>query len=263
MAIKIFNPKMLIKKLKEDGRPFKIVSTTLTKRIITDAAEYIYTAESGLKLNELVLIKHVKDYVIKNNIKASVNRSKIQYINKGILKNGVHKTQLFEIDLKSAYWTLAFKKGYISKEIFDRGNNTERISKKARLIALGNLAKRKVNIEFDGVNFLKPDIEYSDDTENIFFSVSQETDAIMNKLKFIAGSDYLFYWVDAIFIRGERAVNEITEYLKEINLDFKVVEIKKIVKTNSYIKVFDDKHEEPRPFIFEPLKIKDLSSIIK
>jgi len=262
MKLKLGNPKDFIRQLKRDQELFTIISTTFTKTIITESNEYYYNANSGLKMGELALIKAVKDYVIKNNIKTKCNRSKIQYIDKSTIKNGTYKKNLYEIDLKSAYWNFAYKNKFISKEIFERGNNKRNISKKARLISLGNLAKRRAFIEFDGFEFSKVIFESSDNTENIFFKVSRQVDMIMNQLKVIADKNYLFYWVDAIFVNSEKAKNEIEEFLKAENIEFKTILINKILKTQGYIKVWDELHDKPRPFIFEPMKLKDLSNVV-
>jgi len=253
----------MLKQLKANGEAFKLVSTLLTKTIITETdIFYSVSSDSNLKLNELALIKSVKDYVIKNNIKAIAQRKNIRYIDKAILKNATFKNDLYEIDLKSAYWNYAYKFKFISKDIYERGNDTNKISKKARLIALGNLAKRSYEMEFNGSEFGKSEIIESDNTQDIFFKVSQKTDSVMTRLKLIAAKDYLFYWVDAVFVKSERAKNEIENYLKQNRIEFKTVKIDKILKTNGYIKVWDKAHKKPRPFMFESLKTVDLTSVI-
>ena len=261
MKIKIKNPIDKIYQLKRNNEAFTLISTTLTKNIITESNHYYYTDANGLKMSELNLIKTVKDYVINNKIEAVLNKYKPQYINKGKIKNATYKNELFEIDLKSAYWNFAYKNGFISTEIYLKGNNTKLIRKKARLIALGNLAKVQTVFEYNGSEFLKP-TEIKSPTENIFFKVSQQTDDIMNNLKLIADENYLFYWVDAIFIQGLKAKNLIEEYLIDNLIDFKTIPIDKILKTRSYIKVTDSHHEQTRPFIFESPNIKDFSIIV-
>ena len=262
MRFRIDKPLDIISEFKEYNQAFKLISTLLTKTIITDTENLYYVSKSNLKMRELALIKSVKDYVIKHNIKTHAERKKIQYIDRAILKNGVYENDLYEIDLKAAYWNLAYKNKFISKEIFERGNNTKLISKKARLIALGNLAKRSYIMEYDGFGFGKSEIETSEGTENIFFKVSQQTDAIMTRLKLLCGNDYLFYWVDAIFLKGERAKNEIESYLKSRKMEFKTIPLTKIEKTDGQIKVWDLKRDKPRPFMFESLKATDLTSEI-
>lgn len=280
MKKKIKNPLDLSRQLKDNNIPFDCMTSVFTVKIFTEDTEYYFTANTGLKQNELGLIKQVKDYIINNNITAKSNRKYIKYTDKSNIKNGTYKNDLYEVDLKSAYWVDAFRKGFISKEIFERGNDTKKISKGGRLIALGNTAKRSIKLSFNGVEFVgKPEIIQSG-IEDIFFNVSGSIDVIMQHLKFIAGENYLFYWVDAVFIRGEGALNLITEFLNDQNIEFKVLKLNKILKTSNYIKVWDDKNlwttedfknlkctkldigsPKPRPFLFKSFKIKDLSSI--
>jgi hypothetical protein len=281
MIQKIRNPKEILSRLKAKGEAFQLISTTLTKKIITATRTYYFTQKTGLKMAELGLIKAVKDYVIDNNIKCKSYKGKISYVNRAILKNGTYKKQLYEVDLNSAFWNFAYKNKHISKEIYEKGNNKKIISKKARLIALGNLAKvQKVfdynGSEFDGFNQIE-----SSDTESVFFKVAHQTDNVMSKLKILANKKYLFYWVDAIFIQGNDTLKLIEQYLKDNKLTYKVIPLNEVLKTQNYIKVWDDKHlysntdyvkgkctkvqigePKPRLFNFEPLKIKDLTKII-
>lgn len=261
MIVRVQNPKQIIDNLKRKNKPFKIISTTMSKKIITENFTYQYMNDCGLKRSELGLIKQVKDYVIKNGIFSRCNKSEIQYINKADLTNG-YKSDVYEIDLTKAYWNFFYSNGFTSKEIYLNGLNESKYSKKARLIALGNLAKVKTILNYNGKFFEKTEFEKSD-TENLFFKVSKQTDAIMNKCKIIADKNYIFYWVDAIFIKGEETKNEICEYLSVNNLEHKVIKIDKFLKTNQYFKVWDSLHEKPRPFLFESTKGLKLSDILK
>jgi hypothetical protein len=84
----------------------------------------------------------------------------------------------------------------------------------------------------------------------------------MNELKVIAGKDYLFYWVDAIFVRSEKTRDRITEHLKNLSMGYKVIKVDKIHSYGSHVKVFDKSHENNRPFIFEPIKKLDFSKLL-
>lgn len=280
MKKKIKNPLDVLRQLKDNGFAFDVITSTFTVRIFTEDTEYYYTAKTGLKQSELGLIKQVKDYIINNNITTKSNRGRIIYTDKSTIKNGTYTKDLYEIDLKSAYWVDSYKKKFISKAIFDRGNDIKKVSKPARLIALGNTAKRSIKLSYNGYEFVgKPEIILSG-TEDIFFNVSGSIDSVMQSLKFLAGNDYLFYWVDAVFIRGQKALDLIVSHLKGLGMEFKVVKLTKILKTNYYIKVSDPTNlytltdfkngkctkfhigsEKPRPFLFKSLNIKDLNSI--
>lgn len=287
--LKINNPDELADGLKDAGIPFKLISTTFTKTITVSEDEiYYYSSGGKLKRIELNLIKMVKEYCEDHNFKVKVNKKYISYIRvNDNFKNGIHKRDLFEIDLKAAYWNLAYRYKYISKAIYNKGLNLDaegneikpkrnkygnicnHIGKTARLIALGNLAKTYTEFTFDGKKYRIPRRVRSEQTENIFFKVSSETDAIMKMLSILAGDSYLFYWVDAIYVRGQNAVDMIADYLTNtVGIDFKIVPIYKLLKTKSYITVWDetnvDENENmlPRPYIFKSVPKKDLESLL-
>lgn len=273
--------------LKRSKIPFIMYSTTFTKTIYVDNRTYYYTANGKLKQRELNLIRIVKAYAESQNFKINVDRSKINYIKVNNFKSGVYKKDIYEIDLNAAYWRLAYKYGYITKDIYYKGLNlndkgelikpvynsygniSNYVSKMSRLIALGNLAKSKTIFKYDGEKYHAPEKEYSTLTENVFFKVSSETDAIMKILSIIAGKDYLFYWVDAIFVKSKEAMENICDYLtNELEFEFKVMKIHKLKKANSYIMLWDKKNIDkdgnmiPRPYVFASTPAKQLNELL-
>ena len=287
MKIKILNPMEYIDDLKRSKIPFIMFSTTFTKTIYVENRTYFYSANGKLKQRELNLIRIVKAYAESQNFKISVDRSKINYIKVNNFTNGIYKKGLYEIDLNAAYWRLAFKYGYITEAIYYKGLNLDEkgnpvkpifnrygvisnhVSKMSRLIALGNLAKSKTIFKYDGEKYHAPEKEYSTLTENVFFKVSAETDAIMKTLSIIAGKDYLFYWVDAIFVKSKEAMENICDYLtNELDFEFKVLPIYKLKKANSYIMLWDKKNIDkdgnmiPRPYIFASTPAKQLTDLL-
>lgn len=297
------NPFEFAECLRYNETPFTLTSTSFTKKIEVDGEIYYFTSSGKLKNTDLNLIKAVKNYceklvtdqfddagnLIKEGLKIpAVDTSKIGYIKVNTkFKNAIHKRDIFEIDLKSAYWNLAYRHGFIDKKIYYKGMNLNddgtvieplfnkwgniynHTTKMGRLIALGNLAKVFKVFSFDGLKYSDPQDVRSFKTENIFFRCSMEVDLIMRQLIELAGSNYLFYWVDAIFVRGSETVDLICEFLtNEIGLDFKIVPIKKLVKTPYYIKVWDETNLNkkgdmvPRPYIFKSLPKHRLDEVL-
>lgn len=282
-----------IDSLKENQIPFQLINTTSTHTVIVNSEKlnfinpskieefedeeiYYFSTNGKLKMIELNLIKTVKQYCTELNKKVKVNRDHISYVKVNDFKNAIYKRDIWEIDLTAAYWNLAYKYKYISKDIYYKGLNLDEngnpippkynkwgkvmnhISKMGRLIALGNLAKTFVNFYFDGKKYLEPKTERSYLTENYFFKVSLETDSIMKILSMLAGDNYLFYWVDAIYVKTKKTKDEICDYItNEIGMNFKVTEIFRLLKTKSYITVWDktnldqDENMIPRPYIFK------------
>ena len=213
---------------------FTVEKTTLGIKFITrwGKNEFWDNEKNEIPKSELGLIKAVKTHCEALPLELNVNRKKIRYIDiSPIVPNMVH-TDIYEIDLTGAYWNIAFREGIINKELFERG---KLVSKKARLIALGALAKNVTTLYFDGERWTIGGI-----TENkkadYFFRVAEMTGEIMQELKYCAGSNYLFYWVDAIFFRAP-ALNEIKRFLFSRNLEYKIYPIDTLQSDNQIIYV--------------------------
>lgn len=252
MQKNIFNPESLIRDFKRNNIPFVIEKTLFTKKIISKYGTHRWNAKTELTFRDLLFIKKVKDYANQlNNIPKKIDRKKIYYVNRNterIEKLNVLKRDLFEIDLTGAYWELAFRFEYISETLYNEGLQ---VDKKVRLIALGNLAKRTAVLEYTGSEFLPIHYLKSEQTENIFFDVAQHTDYIMRRLAILAGDEYLFYWVDGIFIKGQKTVEIISEFLDSNEIKFKIVHLQviKFIK-NNLIKVQHLKNEKEKKRIF-------------
>lgn len=228
-----------IEDLKRNKQKFTIEKTRSTTTLKYSNLVIKNNVGNFIKKNELGFINKVLKYCQKNEQKINVERSQISYIKQGKLKlNRVYTSKIYEIDLNSAYWNFAYKSNYISKDIYQQGL---KVSKMARLISLGNLAKTTTVLSFDGTNYKHCGVIKSEKTENIFFSVSKQTDDIMQMLRVIASNNFMFYWVDAIFFQSDKTKNDIIEYLKELNIPYKIKEIKKIKLEPYLIKVWDEK----------------------
>jgi hypothetical protein len=104
------------------------------------------------------------------------------------------------------------------------------------------LAKVKYHLEFDGIkyNFLGTT---ESSVKDIFFNSCFETSKIMQDCKHLIFENFLFYWVDAIFVNSENAKNIICQYLEMKNLPFKVKYIPKIENNESFISCQQEKPE--------------------
>lgn len=181
--------------------------------------------ESSFKPSELQFIKAVKQYVIKhgtykkvrNNFRAENSTKKIKYFYYNPkIKPGDYFENCIEIDLKNAYWDTSYnlpKDGtkLFSKELYEKGLT---VSKKSRLAAIGSLAKTVSVLEFDGVEQHKLPDEPSKITEFLWHTICHKTGKLMAKASKTAKDDFMFFWVDAIFIKG-KAAKEIIKLFKK------------------------------------------------
>lgn len=228
-----------IDSLKENNKPHEIHKTSLTTVLIYKNLTFKETQGGLIKNKELFFIQKVKKYINENTLGVYCDRSKIKYIKEGkIRKHRWYSSQLYEIDLNAAYWNFARKFNYINESLFLQG---KKVSKLTRLVSLGNLAKTTTILKFNGENYEFIGQTRSEETEGVFFSVSLATDQTMNMLRTIADKNFLFYWVDAIFLKTEKSKKEVCEYLKSQNIDFKIKKIDKILKDDININVVDKK----------------------
>lgn len=146
----------------------------------------------------------------------------------------------YEVDIDSAYWQTAFMKNVITKEIYKQGNDLTKKSKDlklsqeerdmlkaVRLISLGILAKKTTHYYFDG-NKMNPMPDIEDKKTQYFWNlICGHVAKVMQDIAFKIQDDYLFYWVDAVFIKGEK-LDQVKSIIKEAGYEFKVKKISKI-----------------------------------
>jgi hypothetical protein len=251
--INVININNIINQLKRDKKAFEIRQTLYTKTVTTKDIIYSHMTGSGLKMHELGFISRVKkhcDLIPKDTI-PEIDTQSIAYISQGSIQDGDTYRHIYEVDLNAAFWEFAYKKLYIDKNLYHQG--IEKVSKKARLISLGNLAKRTAIMKFDGKQFDRVQFEKSD-TENIFFDVSKMTADTMSNLQFMLGEDFLFYWCDAVFVKGAKALQHIKDYLDCETLPYKVINIESLTKQEHRI-IVDEPIKGARIFTFnKPIK---------
>lgn len=228
----------LISDLKINNENFSIYYSSAKVTVENGFLKYSHYLNKLNKSKGLYFIKKLKTYIVENQIKYSFNY-KIGYnkLNTFLKKNFIYKKDLYEVDLKAAYWYFAKKNEFISEDIFKEGL---KIDKRIRLMALGALAKSTNVFDYIDGELIKTYEIKNELTEGIFFKVAYDTDLIMRKLiHSIPKNDFCFYWVDAIFFRGKKNLEIIKKVLKEEQLNYKIVEIKKMQRKDSKFTVED------------------------
>lgn len=233
-------PLEFIDNLVKKGIRFKIEKTSSKFRIITDTHDYTYQANySDIKKAEMYFFRYLESNIIPVKLEdADTIKARINYIyyNRSIMHEVRHENKVlvfencYEIDLNSAYWESAKRLGIINEDVYKRGLS---ISKKVRLMALGNLAKRPINMFFDGKKYTSSRTPQPP-TAKYFFACADYTDNVISSV-FDRNIDFcLFYWIDALFVRSE-IKDEICAQLDKISFPYKVKFIDKITFQKEYI----------------------------
>lgn len=211
----------LIKRFLKAKIPFKKVSTTGRTLIISDFGSF-ENKESRFPANELHFIKSVKEHVIKNGTYKKIrnyftkegSNKKIKYFfyNKNI-KPGDIFNKAYEVDINNAYWDTAYHQfNLFDEDIYNKGLT---VSKKSRLAAIGSFAKVKYITEFDGQQEKNLPPERSKKTEFLWNTICNRIGRIMARGSRTAKSDFLFFWVDAIFVKDKETAKRVQKLFKE------------------------------------------------
>lgn len=256
MKKQLMRPELLdhIHTLQDEKIKFEFFVNNHTYSVKSQLGTY-FTTDNKIPFKELSFVQQVKSYVLKNKIHKKIKndfgkngQSKIKYFDYMIPKSTVkYSSDLYEVDVNQAYWSTALKLGMINSELYEKGL---KIQKKTRLAALGSLAKRTKVYEFDGTTMKFKNEIINDHTEHLWFKICQHLGNAMFKAKQSAKSNFIFYWVDGIYVRGLDAVVSVQDTLEKLGYEHKVrevssIEVSKVKKELIVIDEIDGKRVFP------------------
>ncbi len=183
---------------RRDGIPYTLYTSNLSSKLVSALGPVIYTGNpiTHKEMGFVNKVRYALEKSVDEKIKTVPRRyRKATYFKINALAVGFEYTGAVEIDINNAYWRTALLLGFITEELYQAGLLE---TKQARLIALGQLAKRQSVFSFDGktvrqlADIVDAKKEYAWDlicrgTGDVLLSISRQT-------------DYLFFWVDAIFV---------------------------------------------------------------
>lgn len=232
---------------------FKFIFSSGKLTVLCDNLKFTYYPNKLGTVKGLYFVKKLKDYILNNEFNYNFNL-KIKYMTFNLkLNESVYYTKdIYEIDLKGAYWYMFGKYFNIDKDIFEEGL---KLDKRIRLMALGALAKNQMEFDYKEGE-LKSTLKIKSElTEGIFYKCAYETDLVMrNLINIIQKEFFMFYWVDAIFFRGKKNIDIISKELEKQNIKFKIVPIRNLIRTKEKITV-EDFDFKRRDFNFKKLNV--------
>jgi len=238
--------------LQSKGISFDLEGVNGSYTLKTDFYDWDYVSKFKEKLNqtEINFIKKVKSHVKKENIFMNfidpIGAAQIQYVATQEFPNGTEFNDVYEVDIDEAYWKTAKMLNVITEEIYNEGKKSgpDAMRKTVRLMALGSLAKKTKTYRFQGKKMiLLPDTKNSE-TENIWFTICKKVSDLMVSAQKMAGSEFVMFWVDGIYVRGEHHVKMISDLFESAGYASKVNKIHKVIYKNRVIYCQDSEKEE-------------------
>ena len=234
--------------LKDNKIKFFYEKSGKTQTIKSEVGDYKYI-ESKLPKKQLGFINRIKNH-IKRTLKSKSNfwrnknvvnnkKFKLKYSEDGKpniayfrwtkkLKIGTEFNDIYEIDIRSAYWTVIYRWGLLTKELYLEGKKRK---KKLRLIAMGSLAKRTKMFEYNPrkeTTLLKK-IKFNKTTTKVWDNTCAVVgESILDVQNNLPPLDFIFFWVDGIYFKGEQNVNKVLDVFKKHGFRCKVRKIYKV-----------------------------------
>lgn len=190
--------------------------TNYTTAIITDHRKVLFHVDKNIK----------KPFGIFQKIKASIRKS-------GVFIPEIPKDQIrwnyfdlninfpenfVSVDISSAYAKVLLNYGLINQSLFDE--MTKKIPKEDRLKSVGLLGTIKTQVTYRKGEAPIIDMIKSDFAKYFFFCC-HVTGEVMELARRRAKEDFIYFWVDGIAVRKERAT-EIMNYIESLGFPSKL-----------------------------------------
>jgi len=126
---------------------------------------------------------------------------------------------VYNIDIKGAYASCLKNNNLITQQTY---NYLMGLKKDERLPSVGMLAKSHIKYIYKGGECVEV-IPFRSQTSELFFYLIQQIDEIMREIKWILGNDFIYYWVDGVFLRWntpQKKIDEVMKYLESLQYNY-------------------------------------------
>ncbi len=205
----------IINNLIKEKTSFIVKSTNYTTEIIFPNYSYLFSGSNKPNYKLFGTLAQLKSQV-KNIRLPDTNEGKISYYQLDLKNFNIKNNKIdniFNVDIKAAYATALLNKKYIDVVLY---NKIMTLPKLDRLAIVGMLATKKNIYEFQDGKEINYKTEFWDGTgeaRKIFFEASKTVDELLIDCRKIAGGDFLFFWVDGIYLKTENKISEICQHL--------------------------------------------------
>jgi hypothetical protein len=230
---------------------FEVKCTNYTTEVIQNEISFLFSASKKTNFRLFGTYQTLKSQV--KNIITPSYEGLISYFRlnlNNILNNNssIIIPTVINIDITAAYATTLLNKKYIDKKLFTKITALPKIE---RLAVVGMLATKKHIFEFKQGEQINCRVETDAQKRNIFFEASHAVNEIMEQCAIIAGEDFLFFWVDGIYLKTDRHKNKIQEFIAASQYNYKTEILKNFtaeIKENKTIFVTYEKGEKIKTF---------------
>lgn len=198
--------------LRTQKRDFQIVQTSYTTTVRYKDIDYLFTNKVGSTMT-FSAFNRIKSDIIKSGIVIDkIPRLDIRYfgVNEFLKSKKELPDDVYCIDINSAYLTTLLNTGLITEETFLR---VCKYGKEVRLKSVGMLATSKNVMTYTSGKLSDHTIQTDPYLRNYFFFCCYQVGEVMNNIADKLAEDFLFYWVDGIYVRGKEQAETVRKLL--------------------------------------------------
>ena len=210
-----------LKLFKKLNKNFKTRYSLNYKEIIFEDSKLIFTDKKtqfqGLFLFRLVK-NDIQNYLLENEVIA-LDKLPTNFTNINFDSN----KKIIGVDINNAYWSIAYRKGYISEKTYLKGIEKKEY-KVARLSALSTLGKERSYRIYESGKWKSVEIKKQDnDLIEIYNDIRYTTFALMYEISLILKNEFHSWKTDCIFCTdNELIINKVTQIIESYGLTCKV-----------------------------------------
>lgn len=228
-------------------RNFEISQTSYTAKLQYElnskrVSEFFF--DDHMRKSDFFMMMKLRKVIKSNSDKISkLDRDGIKYCvyNYHLLKPNSVFYPVTEIDISSAYVYCAKNLGLIDDQIFGKMIKMDKLK---RLKMLGSIATKTIVTEYEKGRQVDIYQKEDDILRNCWFTIVKQIDYILLEIS-QKYNNFLFYYVDGVYICGIQNQIEICEYLNSLGYEFKVKSNLKLkVGKTGNVKVIDPKGSE-------------------
>lgn len=254
------------------GKTFTVEATSYTKKIKVGGKSIIFNQDGNSDFVVLALINKVRNDAkkwFKSNALPKFNEQDIFWSR---LTERPPNTVITKVDINSAYWQCAMRKGIITDHtnqyLVDKYERTKK-QKEARLKAFGSLATKKIITQYTNGEEIDSIIQ-AQPSRQLYMFICQCIDDVMSEICVTTPGAFFYYW-DCIFT-GNESTEEVINFIKKTGYSSKTEETvqsimqignHKYIMTTEPEKVYlnrklEDPKAEPEEPKYYPIKPVDL-----
>lgn len=209
---------------------------------------------SDMTNTDLQFVRKVKRHILKNGIHLKFLDqffpSDIAYMDANPFLTHTNFDNVIEVDINEAYWKTAYILGIINEEIYEEGKKGT-LKKYTRLVALGSLAKKEVEYNYDENGYVGRKEIRSTLTENVWYTICKRVSDVMQSAKVLLGDDYLFYWVDGIyFVKSKKNIEKLKKFFIQNGYTSKEEKTDKVAFGHKWFAVLNDDNSIKKEFSY-------------